>query len=359
MNKGKCSVWPAAALVLLLAAGCKQPAGEGPLVADNPVWDYGVVADTTAVLEHTFRLTNTGRDSLTILQMGKSCGCTSLELSDSTLAPGASANLYTELTLGMVADHVDKSIWLSYTGQEKPLVLRLVVDKPRNLADPTRYPYAPDGPARFLVNLFFAGYIAQGEQKEVSLIVYNDSDQPLVLRRQSRLPKYIRLQLPRKVEARSIGRVTATFDMRKAKGLYGEYSHDLLLTDRQGHRIPMQLYCLVTEDFKAATEPAPRLVVPYYQRRLLDEDFTQDQVVKTFRLRNIGDGPLRIRRIQLPAGADVQAQMSPDPLPPGESGELLLTLRGEALKTGVECGVTFNDPLQAYAVFSVQPKGDQ
>lgn len=341
-------------LALLVAVGCTQTAGHGPLSVDRLVCDFGIVPDSTTVLEHTFTLTNTGRDTLRILRVDTSCGCTTAELSARELAPGEQARLHAVLSINLFADHVDKNVALHVEGQAEPVVLHLVADKLRNLADPARYPYAPDGPVHFTLQMFFAGYVAQGDVQEVSLLMYNGSDQPVRLRRRSFLPRYLRLQLPGTVEPGSIGRLTATFDMRRARRLFGEYSHEVVLTDGLGHRLPLQLYCIVTEKFRPEDAPFPRMLVPYFQQRMVEADCTGGPVEKSFRILNTGTGTLHIRRVQ-PLQKGLEARLEPESIAPGQEGRLVLTVPSAQLESAQECGITVNDPKQPYAVFTILP----
>ena len=324
---------------------------------DRSVCDFGVVADTARVLEHTFLLTNTSRDSCFILQVERSCGCTQTHLSADALAPGETARLDVQLTVDAIFNHVDKPVTVFVGGQREPLILRMVADHPRAFRDPAGFRYAPGGPARFTANTLFAGYVQQGELGQVSINVYNDSDKPLVLRQANRLPRRLRVQLPEQVEPYGIGRITAFFDMRRARRVYGECQHELLLKDGEGKAYSLLLYGLITDPFRQMASKKAQLSLPYRSRQILPEDQAAGKMEASFRVRNTGEDPLRVRKLELLTPASgVQVRISARTIAPGGEALLTFTLRGKALESGAQCGLTVNDPIQPYAVLSVVPE---
>lgn len=79
-------------LIVLLAAvlaGC----GGSPTLAVSPAtYDFGKVA-ADAPVTTILQVSNTGQGKLTISGITTSCGCTTAKIDETTLAPGAVANL--------------------------------------------------------------------------------------------------------------------------------------------------------------------------------------------------------------------------------------------------------------------------
>src|SRR5687768_7424226 len=64
-----------------------QPTG---LICEAPAHDFGKLSTSAASdLRHEFRLRNTGRRTIRITQQTASCGCTTAQLANNTVPPGA------------------------------------------------------------------------------------------------------------------------------------------------------------------------------------------------------------------------------------------------------------------------------
>lgn len=339
-----------AIILAILSTSCGRVAGS--LSADSPEYDFGVLDDTVTVVTHTFLLKNNGRDTCHISRVNKSCGCTSLDVSSYDIAPGETATLSTSVNIRGFYDHIEKTVTVYCRGGDKPLTLKLLADMPRKAEVPqVEYPYNAGGPARFQVHILFGGYVRQGDKKDASIVVFNDSDRPLRLRRASGLPRHVRLTLPGKVQPHSIGRVTATFDFRSVRNIFGEFSHEIKLSDGRGHRIPLQLLAIVTE--APSPDASPSLSAPVIVYRILDSEKDEGEATKNFRLINEGEADLLIRNVSAPEG--VEAVVSSDVIPPGSEGILSVTVSGEALSRETEVTVTTNASVRPFRSFRILP----
>jgi hypothetical protein len=77
----------------LLMAGFSM-ASAGPVFTPvgDTAYDFGV-ADQGAVVEHVFKFKNAGRDTLKIISVKGSCGCTKAVASAEVLAPGKAGEI--------------------------------------------------------------------------------------------------------------------------------------------------------------------------------------------------------------------------------------------------------------------------
>ncbi|MGE5432554.1 MAG: DUF1573 domain-containing protein [Syntrophomonadaceae bacterium] len=79
--------------MLLLFAGASFAQIVGPkLAAQNPVFSFGDIKQNVFV-EHDFVISNTGDDSLLIMDVKASCGCTAAQPEKNVLKPGESAKI--------------------------------------------------------------------------------------------------------------------------------------------------------------------------------------------------------------------------------------------------------------------------
>ncbi|MFO7976454.1 MAG: DUF1573 domain-containing protein [Candidatus Hydrogenedentota bacterium] len=95
--------------------GTKQDEATGPLVCDQPVYDFGE-RDNLVKVRHTFHLRNAGDDPVTIERIITTCGCTAAKLDQKTLAPGETVPLKVEASLRGRAGRFEKHIYVLTKG---------------------------------------------------------------------------------------------------------------------------------------------------------------------------------------------------------------------------------------------------
>jgi hypothetical protein len=89
---------------------------------------YEVAVQSGSLVSHTFLLTNTGDEILTIGNVQASCGCTTTTLAKSSLAPGESVSLEARVNTVGFAGTVVKTITVRSNDPANPnLVLRLTL----------------------------------------------------------------------------------------------------------------------------------------------------------------------------------------------------------------------------------------
>jgi hypothetical protein len=98
---------------------------EPRIVCDQPTFDFGA-RDASEVVEHTFRLKNSGTTDLDISAIRPACGCTAANLTRQTIPPGESAELSTRLTLAGRNGEVQKPIFIE-TNDPANTALQLVI----------------------------------------------------------------------------------------------------------------------------------------------------------------------------------------------------------------------------------------
>ena len=345
------------ALVSALVISCNNSTGPGfNLSADRPCVDFGTIPDSTSFLSHTFKLSNHSSDTCFIKIVSKGCGCITAEMDTGTITPGQTVELRMSVDLTGYYNHIEKSVFIYHSLSDKPLTLKLLADRPRNIPMTAYdYPYSPDGPLCFTTNILFGGYVAQGGVYDATVVVYNESDKALALKRIRRLPKHISVSVPKRVEAHSIARITARFDFRHTNDLFGEYSSELLLRDGAGHMIPLQVYAVVTESFDDNSAVSPRIHTPVTCYTLIDSDRALDIISKTFRIGNTGDAELIIRSIALSSG-DASYELSDEVISSGDEAALTVTVPKYSLGDGLQVNIICNDPQEPFKQLSIEPE---
>ncbi len=96
------------------------------ITTDSTTYDFGTVIEG-AFVTHTFVLTNSGDATLTITRVTTSCGCTTTDLSQTSLAPGGSVDLDVNFdSVGYGGKTVTKLIYVESNDPAQPkFVLQL------------------------------------------------------------------------------------------------------------------------------------------------------------------------------------------------------------------------------------------
>ena len=95
---------------------------------DEPEFDFGTVNEG-AVVEHTFRFTNTGKVPLTILRCRSSCGCTVPEWPEAPIPPGGTGEITAKFNTEGKTKEQKKSITVTantYPNESKVVIKGMV-----------------------------------------------------------------------------------------------------------------------------------------------------------------------------------------------------------------------------------------
>jgi hypothetical protein len=112
-----------ALLVSLLLIACSH--GAAKINCEAPRHDFGARA-AGSVIEHSFRISNTGDEPLQIRRVHAACGCTVAELQTDTIQPGSDTLIHAKLTLPTGIGPQDKTITVESNDPVSPtLVLHL------------------------------------------------------------------------------------------------------------------------------------------------------------------------------------------------------------------------------------------
>ncbi|MDX9759073.1 MAG: DUF1573 domain-containing protein [Bacteroidota bacterium] len=116
-------------IVALASCNAQVPPGPKLVVEDGATFDFGPISHT-ARPEHRFTLRNTSTDTVRIVKVHATCGCTATMVSGSTLPPGASATVDVRFTPPRTSNgRVSKSISVfTENDLQKQYVLRIEAD---------------------------------------------------------------------------------------------------------------------------------------------------------------------------------------------------------------------------------------
>ena len=101
-------------------------AGAPTIIVDYPVYTASV--QSGSIVSHTFELTNTGDETLSITTVQTSCGCTTTALAKPNLAPGESVDLEAKVNTAGFVGTVERTLTVQSNDPATPnLVLRMAL----------------------------------------------------------------------------------------------------------------------------------------------------------------------------------------------------------------------------------------
>lgn len=115
----------------------KTAKSEARIVFEQTVFDFGSIAKGSNVT-HNYWFTNTGTDTLIILKIKPTCGCTSTRLSDIRIAPGERSSIDIVFYSGKYNGKITKSIKLETNDLINPyleLRFKAIINNPSQLLE--------------------------------------------------------------------------------------------------------------------------------------------------------------------------------------------------------------------------------
>ncbi len=142
------------------------------LEVPETVHDFGTI-DEGKVYTHDFVLKNTGDDTLKVLSVRTSCGCTATMLKSTEIAPGESQPLHVSFnSTGYGGRRFTKVVSVITNDPDQPEVRLLIRGEVKAMPKPRGYVYPS------LLNL---GQVKPGTVREDTILLISDGQLPLVL----------------------------------------------------------------------------------------------------------------------------------------------------------------------------------
>jgi hypothetical protein len=315
-----------------------------PLIFDAYECDFGEVEESGGTLFHTFTFINGSAAPVRILRVSASCTCVSVSYPQSRLGGGETGEISVAFnparTVGDVMRDVD--IFLSDGLPGVSLTLKAHVIPSEYDIEDVYSVSLPDGVRLTSLSQRF-GYLAAGKMGERRIDVINSSQSPVTL--ESELASeagFLTVACPERLGPGEAGSIILRYTLPTGIEAYGLHEDNvtLLVNGRPCNR-PLSVSCIGIDELESAA-PAPSLLVspsrPEMKKSLLGRGCSG-----TFEIRNTGKSDLRIRKTDLPEGAECDL---PDGavLKPGASRKVTVRAASQDLRLGL---VT-NDPLRPY-----------
>ncbi len=313
-------------LSILLAMTLLNVDAQEALAFDEPNYNFGEINEVDGPVDHTFVFTNNSIDSIRILSVRASCGCTTPAWTKDIVAPGGSGSITARynprnrpgsfrksLTVSTSNPSIRKTLYINGTVKPRP---RTVVDDLPSKVDGIRVKY---------MSMNF-GKISTEKAVIRKFEIYNDTDTLLsLLADKSKMPDFIKVSLsPEQLKPKQRGNLVVSYDPTSAAELGFQSTGIELVTSETEKPKTFNVLATIQEYFPPLSEEeleqAPRLS---FNRTNFDFGKLQKDAVAetTFLLTNTGKSPLNLRKITTNCGCTV-AEMEKMDLAPGESSSM-------------------------------------
>ena len=346
--------------LFLVAIGCYSSYGQEALSFDEPNFNFGEISEQDGPVDHTFTFVNNSPDSIRILGVRASCGCTTPAWTKDVIAPGASGSITARYNPLNRPGAFRKSLTVSTNVPSIRPILYIngsVKPRPRTVEDDL--PTLVDG-LRFKYLSFNFGKIKTKEAITKTFEVYNNTDEPVTLiNDRSKMPGHISVALsPEILQPKTRGKILATFDPTADVELGFQSTNIQLLTSDASKPKSLTVLATVEEYFKPLSleelEEAPKLSFDMTSHNFgkLEKDAT---VETEFTLTNEGKTDLNLRKVATNCACTIASVDKMD-VSPGEQVKMKVKFdtagrRGRQYKS---ISVFSNDPTAPTQVITIR-----
>lgn len=317
----------AVALCCLSLKGIAQP----QMLVDKHVYEFGAISWNKPV-SATFTLTNKGNKPLVISHVSTSCGCTAVKWTQSPIAAGKAGNVTTTFDASTLG-HFDKMIGVYCNASDIPVYLRIRGDVVSEVKDYSgSYPYTI-GALRINTDSIVFNDIRKGEKPVAEIEVLNTAKSrytPIVMQ----MPPYLSMEaLPPRITGTRKGTLRFTLDSEKLNEI-GVTETTIYLARFEGDKVDAKNVIHVSTLLLPTLKDQDPVLAPRLEISDTTMNFghmAKSKKTLNIELRNAGQSPLKIERIQLFSTA-LNVGIGNKVLEQGKSEKLKVTVNRELLK---------------------------
>ncbi|QSE96774.1 DUF1573 domain-containing protein [Fulvivirga lutea] len=312
--------------------------------------DFGVVKEEDGPIIHEFKFTNNSSDSIQILNVKASCGCTTPAWSREPVAPGETGFIQAQYNPRNRPGRFNKSLTVT-TSLRQPIRLYIsgeVTPRPRTPEE--NYP-KEIGALRFKTSSVNIGKVyVNREQVERKFEVYNQSDKPVKILEKINKPKHIEMAFESNViPPKSITNMVITYNagLKDDLGFMNDQV-EFFTDEKENASKPITVYATIEEYFPPLSgeelQKAPKLVIAesvHDYGRIKNGETAQT----SFTIVNQGQSELQIRKV-VPNCSCLVSTLDAKKIKPGESTQLKVIFDSDGRRGNQQKSVTIysNDP---------------
>ncbi len=279
---------------------------------DGLSYDFGKAREEGAELVHSYRFTNTGKDTVTITNINVYCKCTRAAASARTFLPGEQGEIRVAFSPYGYPGKISKSVRVT-TKPKSDFLLTFTADIiPRQKPVEEEYPVLLQSGLRLDRTDFKFGRITAGQSKSMSVRCLNTTAVPLILHiegsgvRTGSPSCAFRVWHPGIIPPGEKAEIIMTYLPEHSLENAGFYK-DCFSVKVQGYPdiTVISAEIAVTENFEGkAGEPVPAVSISNSYLNLDEIPAGSPDRTVSYTIRNIGKAPLVIRDVGCPEGLD-------------------------------------------------------
>ena len=305
---------------------------------DGLSWDFGRAREEGGELVHTYRFTNTGKDTVTIANINVFCKCTRAVASARTFPPGESGGIRVSFSPYGYPGKITKSVRVTLAPKSDFLLTFTADIIPRQKPVEEEYPVLlRSSGLRFDKTSFNFSWMTAGQSKSMILKCTNTSSVPRSIevadRRGSGL---LDIWCPGVIRPGEKAELVLTYrpDSTLADVGFQRDSFSLAVAG-QFESIPVDAQVAVVEVFPGQDKdvPVPGLSISNSYLNLHDIPACSPDRTLPYTVRNIGKAPLTIRDVDCPDGITCSLRQG-TVVEPGCTVQFVLTVRFSAFPEG-------------------------
>lgn len=323
------------------------------IVFSEETFDFGTIREADGPVIHEFSFTNNGLDTMNVVSVRASCGCTTPKWTKEAVPPGGVGIIQAQYNPRNRPGTFNKSLTINASSSKQPYKLYIkghVVPQAQAVEDELR---TQMGVLRLKYRSLNMGKVKTTDEPGTKQFdVYNASNGEVAFSDQMLAPAHIKLNFePKVLSAKSRGKVIISYDA-KLRGDLGFMNDNVTFyTNEQGEDSvkSISIYATIEEYFppmsKEELDKAPKLkiadAVHDYGRIKPDKSLSTE-----FVLVNNGQSNLNIRKAKGNCSC-VSADLKKTSLKPGESTKLKVKFNPEGRKGNQQKSITVysDDPL--------------
>ena len=301
-----------------------------PVLFSEKAYDFGEITEDGGHAEHDFQFTNNTGQSIKILSVQVSCGCTTPDWTKYPVQSGKTGFIKASFDPKGRPGYFNKSLTVTPDFGANPITLQIkgqVVSK--RAADPKEYP-AQNGSLRFKFNSFNLGKIFINKGPSLKAFqVYNSGDKTVNFTEKIIGPAYIRIETPKALAPGETGYVKVAYDA-KLRNQFGFVSDNVeITTDDEVQPVKsFSVYATVEESFPplSALELANAPVMKIDPATIDLGRIRHGNVLeREITVKNLGKKELQIRSVQGNCSC-VTASIEAAKIKAGGEGKLKISL---------------------------------
>ena len=288
-------------LFALLAVGASAQQQGSALRFLSTTIDLGHISEEGGAVSKNVEAVNDGDNTLYILEVVATCGCTTANFEKRELQPGDTLSLGVQFDPMNRPGRIDKSLYVTVSDCEEPLRLRLVgYVNPRERSVDEIYPFDMGEGLRLKSNFHAFSYLEHGKAIEERIGYVNTSNKKLRITLRPQVTSgYVQIVVPEVVEQESAGDIILRYALPEECDVYGvlEDRFVFMVNGKESY-YPFSCQAVAVDNFDGVDDiSAPRADISKKIIKFGDVKRHYAILEQSVELINIGSSPLVLRAV--------------------------------------------------------------